>query len=699
VIATRRLRLLRQGVVLNMVLVGFAACATAGGSAALVAAAGAVGVLLGQLLGGVGGPAALRRWRIGNVMALVVCAGTAALGGASPLLVGLALVGWLLVHRAWVGREPGDARVALLLALLLSLLACILSVSPWLAPLFTLATVATPLALVLIHLEEAASERAVFARATDARLGGLWGLAPVSLVLTVVFFASIPRTGGAGLGGRDGGADMVGFGQEVELGDLGAILDNPDVVLRARIRDMAGRPRTGPFYFRGVALDHFDGQSWRATLPGEVPGTTQVRLPPDAVGVLVQSVVLESGTEGVLFGVADVVAITGLSGVRADISGAWRWSGSSRRLEYTAHSLQPQPGATVAPGDRGLNPTQLRLEDRALRSGMWTSLPPGLDPRIGALAQRLVGEAGPDADSLEIARVMERHLREAYVYTDVPHVEDARQPLSDFLFRSRRGHCEFFATALAVLLRNAGVPSRVVNGFYGGEYNDFGEFVLVRQSDAHSWVEAWVEGQGWVQLDATPAATVPAQSAALVRAAQWAAEGWHRLVLDYDLDTQLDGLAMIATAVPRLRIPGADWSELSPAGGRGVVLLGVAGVILVGLRQFARWLAGGRAVPIARRRERVAREHARARALITRRRWAVPPGLPPVAAAEWLVQRAGPTAVPLKELAWLLYRVRYGGEDDRSLASDARRARRALGQLPRRRRAWGQPLHAPRDRG
>lgn len=667
---------------LALVLVGLAACATAGGVAAIVAGVAAAGVAVGRLQPRHPDTAALRRWRAANLLALVGCALLAGLAPSARLVVGLGLVGWLQIHRAWTRRSPADARVTLLLSLLLVLLACILTVSAWLAPLFLVAAVLTPLALVLVHLEEAAGGRQVATGGARGGLGALWVLAPASLVLTAGFFAGIPRMDGAGVGGRDGGADMAGFGQDVELGDLGAILDNPDRVLTARVRDASGAALQGPFYFRGIALDHFDGKRWTHTLGGEVRPGAATRPSGD---VITQSIVLEPVGESVIFGLPRPVHVDGLRGVSVDTSGTWRWRGDPERLEYTVYSVRG--GEDHRGGPRS------RAERAALRSGAWTSLPPGLDPRIGSLADTLAARAGPEATPREVAAVIEAHLHDSYTYTDVPEVEDARQPLSDFLFRSQRGHCEFFATALAVLLRARGVPARVVNGFQGGEYNDFGGFVLIRQSDAHSWVEAWFADEGWVQLDATPAAEIPPSSFALVRAAQWGVEAWHRMVLDYDLDAQLDGAAALASAIPRIRVPAPEGGSQPLPGGRGILLMVGGGALVWAGRRLTAWLAGAR--PAGRaggaRRSRLDRLHERARKQVARRGWRIPEGLPPVAAAEWLSVRAGPAAAPLGVLAWALYRVRYGGEDEAAHVAAARQALRSLSALPRRRRDWGGP--------
>jgi transglutaminase-like putative cysteine protease len=127
--------------------------------------------------------------------------------------------------------------------------------------------------------------------------------------------------------------------------------------------------------------------------------------------------------------------------------------------------------------------------------------PPSLSPRVEQLALDLTaGETTP----LGIARVLEKRLRSDYEYDLGSASGAAQDPLDHFLFESKRGHCEFYSTAMAMMLRVRGVPSRNVTGFVGGTYNRFGEFYAVRQGDAHSWVEAYLPDRGWIRFDPTP---------------------------------------------------------------------------------------------------------------------------------------------------------------------------------------------------
>jgi len=100
-------------------------------------------------------------------------------------------------------------------------------------------------------------------------------------------------------------------------------------------------------------------------------------------------------------------------------------------------------------------------------------------------------------------------LRHHYRYTLHLPTTAPKDPLANFLFERKEGHCEYFASAMAVMLRSLAIPSRVVNGFRGGEFNDLNGQYVVRASDAHSWVEAYFPGHGWVGFDPTPASSLP----------------------------------------------------------------------------------------------------------------------------------------------------------------------------------------------
>ncbi len=275
----------------------------------------------------------------------------------------------------------------------------------------------------------------------------------------------------------------------------------------------------------------------------------------------------------------------------------------------------------------------------------------------------------------------------------MPDAQRARQPLPAFLFESRAGHCEYFATALAVLLRSQGLPTRLVNGFHGGEYNELGGFWVLRQRDAHSWVEVYIgdgDGEGaWVLLDATPSADDEARRAGLIRQlGDWLEDAWDRGVLRYDMDRQFAlGLSGIAAARSVVAVAPQAPGSLGTGWLAGIGALGLLGALAFVLRRLLRFLGGAR-----RRRPApgvVERQWRAARRLVHRRRLApargpAPGGGRPLAAAPGrrCRRRAGDPGLAALPGA-LCRRARRPPRP--------RRPKRApsLARLPRRRRAPG----------
>src|SRR5690606_29937901 len=165
---------------------------------------------------------------------------------------------------------------------------------------------------------------------------------------------------------------------------------------------------------------------------------------------------------------------------------------------------------------------------------------PRLDPRIVELADSLT--EGLD-NRYDRAVAIERYLRTFGYTRDLPATR-AETTLEHFLFERREGHCEYFSTAMVVLLRAVGIHARNVNGFMGGQWSQFGDYLVVTQNEAHSWVEVWFPGYGWVTFDPTPPGGPGTEAAT-----SWMWPGriffdglqhrWNKWVLDYDMDSQL----------------------------------------------------------------------------------------------------------------------------------------------------------------
>jgi hypothetical protein len=206
-----------------------------------------------------------------------------------------------------------------------------------------------------------------------------------------------------------------------------------------------------------------------------------------------------------------------------------------------------------------------------------TALPPDRNPRTRALAASLRARAASDAAFVQAALA---YLREnGFVYSLEPE-RLGPDAIDDFLFRTRVGFCGHYASAFVVLMRAAGVPARVVTGYLGGEWIPFGQYLLVRQAEAHAWAEVWLPDQGWTRVDPTGVVAperlqrgildlMPQElsvRARLLHASPWLADllqrwdaanaWWINHVVKFDYDLQLDVLARLGIRSPDARYLG-----------------------------------------------------------------------------------------------------------------------------------------------
>lgn len=301
--------------------------------------------------------------------------------------------------------------------------------------------------------------------------------------------------------------------------------------------------------WRGAALNRFDGRTWTAssidrerllTDRGVVPLASRTELARSGRRITYDVQLRPTG--------ADTLFFAGLpEHIRIDVPSIYRSSAGSffsnhiagRVVRYGVHSRFED---ALAPG--GLVDSEI---DQYLQL-------PRLDPRIGTLANDWADSAPGVAPSPEVrALTLERMLKRSYKYSTELLDREVPDPLAHFLFERGKGHCEYFASALAVMLREIGIPSRVVTGFQSGQYNPVSGWYVVRASDAHSWVEAFIPEKGWISLDPTPPdlnATAPSSLTARLSNYLDALEiFWQDWVLSYNLEQQ----AQLATRVDQAR--------------------------------------------------------------------------------------------------------------------------------------------------
>lgn len=329
------------------------------------------------------------------------------------------------------------------------------------------------------------------------------GLIGFIILLAVPLFFLLPRVGGAGIGGGEALSASSGFSDTVKLGGIGNIQQNEEVVMRVRVewQDV----QASRLKWRGIALDTFDDRSWSRSQASaketHVPSDHDLIKLDDPSGrerLTIQTIYLEPLDSPVLFGLPRIIGVQGNFNVLfKDRHDAVSFSRIKERISYKVFSDRSLPSAA-----------ELRA-DHAIYSDVFENyleLPDEIDPRIGRLAADVTANAQNRYDK---ARSIESYLQNNFGYT-LEQKASGEHPLSDFLFNVREGHCEYFATAMAVMLRTQGIATRVVNGFSGGEYNDAADVWIVRQKNAHSWVEVYFPGENaWVTFDPTPFAGQP----------------------------------------------------------------------------------------------------------------------------------------------------------------------------------------------
>ena len=368
-------------------------------------------------------------------------------------------------------------------------------------------------------------------------------------VLALPLFLIAPRSGAAALT-RSGGAvpNFIGFSENVTLGQIGTLKQNDTIVMRVRVDET--QP-TRDLRWRGVALDEFTGFGWRKSPQArqldvitERGGFFKVDTTEAIHRLTTQTFFLEPLESPVLFAAPRVVALQGdLPYVRVDEEGSIQTRRHDfERIIYKALSDTNEPRMD-----------QLRNDLRPLPVPYYRylQLPERLDPRIAPLATTIVLHANA-SNRYDTAKAIESYLQREYAYS-FDMKATGPEPVADFLFNVKAGHCEYFASAMVLLLRTRGIAARLVNGFLPGEYNDAASAYTVRQQDAHSWVEVYFpETRAWVTFDPTPPAgrTEPVRTgfaAQLQKYGEAIELLWFQYVVGYDKQEQRS----LATSIQR----------------------------------------------------------------------------------------------------------------------------------------------------
>ncbi len=383
-------------------------------------------------------------------------------------------------------------------------------------------------------------------------------LLALSLPLAFAAFFLFPRFPSP-LWGSPNGADSarVGLSDDVEPGDFVELLLDGSPALRVTF-DGPVPPRSA-MYWRGPVMSQFDGRKWSRW---EGDAFAQPAALEHADDFVSYEVTQEPASHSFLLALD--IATQAPEGARASQGRTLntRPSNNLRRFRATSalrYALEPQ------------------LDESHRRHA--TATPPDSNPRT----RQLIGQWRTENPAPEALILRALTLFNAqFSYSLSPPPLAGRDRIDDFLFNTKTGYCEHFASAFAAMMRMSNIPARVVTGYQGGEFNPMGNYWLVRQSDAHAWTEVWLQDRGWVRVDPT-AAIAPdrieqGQSAVarepsaffrygrpLLQAMDYLHRGWNDFILDFDAQRQRDLLR-------RLGMDWSDWRQIGLALGTGIAL-------------------------------------------------------------------------------------------------------------------------------
>ena len=499
-------------------------------------------------------------------------------------------------------------------------------------------------------------------------------------VFTALLFVLFPRVGlSLLLLNHPHMGRMVGFSDHVDLGEVGVLRSDPSIALRFELATADPPPPRITLRLRGTAFDSYDGRAWARTqsdrrLAERFAGGTLYPLTraPDAADTKI-SFDVEPIDPPVIFLPLHAVAVQLRSPTQSLMSdplvlqrgpeGEIRYGGGDTRgVRYDAF---------VAPDDE-ISTEVISDQDRA----RYLVVPAVLPKRLADLAHLWADE---QETPLAKAKAIEDHLRHDYRYDLASPSGGTPRPLDHFLFESKRGHCEFFSTAMAMLLREVGIPSRNVTGFVGGTYNRFGHYYAVREGDAHSWIEAYIDDPakpGWMTFDPTPASGAQPLGDTtgswvymrdLVEALS---QRWNTYVVDYNLPTQVKLVENVAHRYDGFRTrAGLDKGVLGKLTRGPVVAAAALFLVFVG---YVLWKRRTRHAGDTPREPKSPQERAllAATALYRTLELALaakglkrPTGVPPLRFAEQLEARHHPLAGTVLKLTSLYLEARFGGVD------------------------------------
>lgn len=363
-----------------------------------------------------------------------------------------------------------------------------------------------------------------------------------------------------------------GFTDNVRLGHVSDIQEDERIIFRVTMKKIDDLL----LYWRGITLDYFDGSSWKTTRRNVfVPFKAEN----PAGKIITQVIYLEPYENSSLFALDKPVNID-LRRARKNSDFTFSMPGLiEKRTRYTVFSIVSDT-----------------LPEKSIDPQIYLQLPRDLSPLITSLARSLEVKGNREAT---IRKIMAHLNSDTYRYS-LKELPQSKNPLESFLFDSPAGNCEFFASAMAVLLRVNDIPSRLVGGYRGGYYNEMGNYYLIPQKNAHVWVEAFTPGKGWVRYDPTPAsleAFSPGSRQSLFLQAQLFFDTinyyWYGIILTYNLEKQVSITRSLLSEIKRPGISLAFFKSRAFRYGAVIILvmIVITGTIMIARSTRSREMA------------------------------------------------------------------------------------------------------------
>lgn len=443
----------------------------------------------------------------------------------------------LLAVRLVNEKSPRNLLQIFALALFLLAGSSLFSLSALFLLYLTLLLALIAIALVLLAFHSVDEGISLTSRALRRVVAAALAMPAASLPLLLVFFAILPRPQFPLLSFLNAPGEITtGLSERVEPGTSSSVAAAHTVAFRAECE----RLERNALYWRGLVLD-------TATPTGWVRGATPTAdSPAQPQGRAVRQVIYpEPSRTTYLVGLNMPIRMDGVRSRQANDGTFVNRGRPGGRIRYEVQSVVSDTIAVRGTVDRN----------------HYLKLPERISGRTVDLARRLAVGAADDAARLDRIEAWFRDAGFSYATTGLPVADD---PVDAFLFGSKKGHCEFFASSFARLLRVAGVPARLVGGYYGGEYNELAGYYLVTEDRAHVWVEAFIDGRGWVMIDPSAfavnfdrvgEASRPGMLGRMTRMVDSLSYLWIQVVITYDLQKQVELVRTANSRFKGLRMP------------------------------------------------------------------------------------------------------------------------------------------------